>query len=731
MPHSFFHDLMNPQSIAIVGASNNPMKMGAMHALSILQDGYKGRFYPIHPTETTILGHPAYTSPLDLPEAPDLALFVLPARHLIPVFDAFGRRGTRFAVVITAGFKETGPEGAALEEQLKETAKRHGIRFVGPNCMGIVNRDIGLNTAVAPITGPGGPLGLISQSGTYVAQTVDYLQKRGIRLGKAVSVGNEADITLVDVLEYLGRDPGTRAIAMYIESIRDVARFLSVAREIAPRKPIVAQYIGGSEAGGRAGLSHTGAMAGKDYLYDGLFRQAGIIRVTSVEELYGIGWVLATQPPIRGNRIAIITNSGGPGAAIADTLDAHGCEVPPFSQTLQDSIRPLIPPHAPCANPVDMTFALDMKVMTETIPDLVLSSGEVDGIVLHGAMSTGFLGIAYPHLSALMPGVSKEEMLKAMTRDIGKTVAVPFNHEKPMTVSSFFDRCDQYTEAYEDHNVPVYDGPEKAARAMAALVAHRRVRERKKDRVAADLRPSDATSRIIGRAMAEGRASLDEHEAKTLLAAYGIPVSREILAQNREEAAAAALSIGFPVALKACAPTILHKTELGLVHLDIQTPERLIQAWDALQQAAKAASENPVPVLVCEMVKGRREFLAGLTWDPQFGHCLAFGVGGIFTEAMMDIQYRVAPVGEAGATLMIRGIRNAELLSAFRGMPAVNIRSLARLLSTVSLLPTVHPDIREIDINPLIIKGAEPVAVDALITLDASIRNAVGGQERV
>ncbi|MDA8404635.1 MAG: CoA-binding protein, partial [Desulfobacteraceae bacterium] len=570
MSRSFFHELMNPKSIAIVGASNNPSKMGTMHALSILKDGFTGKFFAIHPTESIVLGHPAYKSPLDLPEAPDLAMFVLPSKHLLPVFEAFGQIGTRFAIVITAGFKEAGEEGARLEEQLKAAAKRYGIRFVGPNCMGILNRDIGLNTSVSPITGPGGPLGLISQSGTYVAQTVDYLKKRGIRLGKAVSLGNEADTSIIDVLEYMGEDPGTKAISMYIESIRDVGRFLEVARDITPRKPVVAQYIGGSEAGGRAGLSHTGSMAGKDYLYDGLFRQAGIIRVFSVEDLYGIGWTLATQPRIRGNRIAIITNSGGPGSAIADTLDALGCKVPPFSEALQARIKPLIPPHAPCGNPVDMTFALDMKIMTETIPGFVMTSGEVDGVVMHGAMSTGFLSAAFPHFSDLMPGVTFEDMLKGTIRDLGQTVRVPFKHNMPMTVSAFFDRCDQYTEAYEDHDIPVFDSPEKAARAMAALVQYHRIQIRENDAPLPDLKPTDTALQILKEAAGRGQKALDEFSAKRLLGSYGIPVAREHLAHSRDEALSAAAAIGFPVVVKACAPDILHKTEQGLVHLNIQ-----------------------------------------------------------------------------------------------------------------------------------------------------------------
>jgi acyl-CoA synthetase (NDP forming) len=713
MSESFFHSLMNPKSIAIVGASNNPMKMGTMHALSILKDGFKGTFYPVHPTEKIVLGHPAVKSPLDLPEVPDLAMFVLPSQYLLPVFEAFGKLGTKYAIVITAGFNEAGEEGADLEEQLKALAKKYNIRFVGPNCMGIVNREISLNTSVSPIVGKPGKLGLISQSGTYVAQTIDYLKKRGIRLSKAVSVGNEADINIIDVLEYLGEDDQTTAISMYIESIRDAKRFLQVARNITPHKPVIAQYIGGSEAGGRAGLSHTGAMAGKDYLYDGLFKQAGIIRVYSVEDLYGIGWAFATQPKIKGNRIGIITNSGGPGSAIADTCDGNGCTMPPFSKELQAKIKPLIPAHAPCGNPVDLTFALDMKVMTHTIPDLVMKSGEVDGIVLHGAMSTGFLSAVFPHLSELMPGVTIEDMIKGATKDLTDSVRVPFKNNIPMTVSSFFDRSDQYTKEYEDNDIPVFDSPEKAAHAISALVEYKGIQDRKSYQPPLELTPNDTALQILKQATKNNQNNLDEYDAKRLLASYGIPVPNEVLCHNKKDAFEAAQKIGFPVVVKACDSSILHKTDLGLVHLHISDQQSLLSAYQEIQKFAG----KPVAVLVGEMIRGQREFLSGITLDEQFGHCVAFGVGGIFTEAINDVTYRIAPMSDAESEEMVNDIKSEKLLSLYRGMPAVNIKSLATILSTLSKLPFIHDEIKEVDINPIMICGAEPVAVDALIVL--------------
>jgi len=318
MPENPLVRLLNPSSIAIVGAGNNPVKMGTMHALSILKDGYGGTFYPIHPREETILGRRAYPTVADLPEAPDLAFLVVPAQEVARLLEDFGRKGTPSAIIITAGFGELGEEGRRMQQRLNDISAEYGIRFLGPNCMGIINSEISLNTTVMPYKSPPGSLGFASQSGTYVTQSIPYLGKKGIRFSKAISVGNSANIDITDALEYLGEDEQTKAISLYIEGLRDVPRFIDVARKITPRKPVLAQYVGGSGAGARSSLSHTGSMAAPDHLYEGLFRQAGIIRVHSIEELYHYGNMLAVQPPLRGKRIGVFTNSGGPGSAMAN-----------------------------------------------------------------------------------------------------------------------------------------------------------------------------------------------------------------------------------------------------------------------------------------------------------------------------------------------------------------------------------------------------------------------------
>ena len=715
MPENPLHLLLNPKSIAVAGASNNPMKMGTLQALSILKDGYAGKFYPVHPTEKVVLGHPACASPRDLPEPPDLAMLVVPTAQVVPLLEDFAKIGTKRAIIISAGFRETGPEGRALEERLREIAATYGIRFLGPNCIGILNSAISLNLTIAALEKRPGSLGMASQSGTYITQTLPYLRERGIRFSKAISCGNEANIDVIDALEYLGEDEQTKAIILYIEGIRDGRRFIEAAQKITPVKPVLAQYVGGSAAGARAGLSHTGAMAGPDFLYDGIFRQAGIIRCHSIEDLYAHGWIHAVQPPLRGRRLAVVTNSGGPGTAICHNADQGGMTVPRFSDPLQKRIRELIPGHAASANPVDLTFHLDMKVLAVTIPRLILESGEVDALALHGAMGSGFMKMVYSHVSELLGGMPLETFIEQTAIDMTAAVGLPRQYGLPMVVSSFFGRDDNHTSLYMDNDVPVFDSPEKAARGMASLLRHLEIRGRKSVETSA-LRPaSPAAVEIVRTALAAGQRALDEHQAKQILDAYGVLVTREEIARTEEEAVTIAAGIGFPVAVKACAWEIMHKSGLGLIVLNVLTEEALREAFRSVREAAG----KPVPVLIQEMVAGGREFVAGMTRFPGFGPCVLFGLGGVFTEALQDTSLRSAPLSAVEAEEMLNDIRSKALLGEFRGLPAVDAPALAGILQTVGAIALIHPEIAEIDLNPIIIAQSRPVVADALFILQS------------
>ncbi|HQP50190.1 MAG TPA: acetate--CoA ligase family protein [Spirochaetota bacterium] len=709
--------IMNPASIATVGAGNNPLKMGTLHALSILKDGYRGKFLPVHPREKTVLGHSAYRSIEDLPEVPDLGLIIVPAPEVPGIVESFAVKGTRGCIIVSAGFRETGDEGTSFEKQLLGVSSRYGIKFIGPNCMGIINGSISLNTTVMRYAmGPGG-LGFASQSGTYITQNLPYLHRRGIRFSKAISVGNSTTIDITDALEYLGNDPETKSIALYVEGISDTGRFLDVARRITALKPVVAQFVGGSEAGARSGMSHTGALGAPDFLYDGLFRQAGIIRLHSIEELLDHGWVLATQPRLKGKRIGVLTNSGGPGSSMANTCNQGGLEIPEFSEALKRNIASIIPPHAACSNPVDITFNMDIGLLTKTIPEMVMDSGEADGIVLHGAMKSGFIVSVYPHIRELLGGMSMEEINSQFVFDMAGSAALPWKYEIPLVISSFMDSDDDCIAFYREQNVPVFDSPEKAARAMLSLHGYLNVTRRHDSGHPEMPERVPGAVDLISDAVAKGMGNLDEYQSKRLLALYGIPVTREQCIYGMDDIDSVLQTVGFPAAVKACSHEIAHKTGKGLIRLNINSIET---AREAVRDIRRAAGSD-VALLVSEMVKGERELSAGILRHQGFGPAVMFGIGGIFTEALRDMVFRRAPLRESEAREMLFDIRSQGLLREFRGMPGVDIDTLAVMIQTLSFLPLLHPEILEIDINPIIIAGTKPVAADALVVLSSGV----------
>jgi acyl-CoA synthetase (NDP forming) len=707
------HLLMNPRSIAVVGANNTPTKMGTIQALSIIKDGYNGKFFPIHPKEKTVLGFKAYASAEELPEVPDLVMLIVPVKTVLPVIESFGKIGTKRAIIVTAGFKETGAAGQKMENELNEIAQHYGMRFVGPNCLGIINSQISLNTTVLTVERKPGLLGFASQSGTYVTQVLSALRKRGIRFSKAISLGNEANINMVDALEYLGDDEQTKAIILYIEGIRDGKRFVEVARKITPHKPVLAQYVGGSASGARAGMSHTGAMSGPDFLYNGIFKQAGIIRVDSVEDLYANGWTLATQPPLRGNRVGIMTNSGGPSTTIACLCDSFGLEVPRFSDSLQKEIRKHIEPHASAANPVDLTFDVSIQKVAVTIPEIMMKSGEVDAMVIHGVMMTGYMREIYPHLKEMIENISLEEFLKLSQPIVNEAFELPRKYNMPFLISSFFDEDDCYNKGYMDNNIPVFRFPEKTAHALGCLYHYKKIRERAplKEIVLPELNKSAAD--IIRQAQKNKQKALDENEGKKLLACYGVPVTKEGLATTIEEALAAAEKIGYPIALKVCSWEIMHKSGKGLMALNVENETQLKKEFKSIQKNA----EKAVPVLVQEMLCGSREFLVGMTRFAGFGSCVVFGLGGVFTEVFQDTTLRLAPLADTDVREMFSEIHAHKLLNEFRGMPKVKTDKLSQIIQAVGNVALLHPEIAEIDLNPIIINGDEPVVADALIVL--------------
>ncbi len=474
---SSLYRIINPRSIAFFGASNRFTSMGTNQLNSLKALGFEGNIYPIHPKEKRVLDLEAYQHVQDLPEVPDLAVMVLPTQVVPGVMEECGRKGIRHAIVVSGGFKEVGGSGVVLEKQLLAVAERYGIRFLGPNCLGVANPHHKFNMTFLPFEGRPGFIGLASQSGSLITQMFGYLRRFGLGFSAGISVGNEAQVDIVECMQYLAACPNTRVIGLYVETIRRGRAFIETARAIVPHKPIIAYYAGGSEAGRRAGFSHTGALAGPDALYDGVFRQSGVIRAHSLTELFDFCSALGSCPEPGGNRVIIQTHSGGPGAAAADACSRSGIELPALSAPTREKLAPLVPHTGSVSNPVDLTFAKNPLDYFETIPDILLGDSGTDGLIVYFLAplqsirrTMQAMGIAEEQLPELT-----EKLFTDQARALSKLIE---KHQKPLVGFTFQGYNELFVRTLLDHGIVVLPAPQRAARAMAALVRYRQLREK-------------------------------------------------------------------------------------------------------------------------------------------------------------------------------------------------------------------------------------------------------------
>jgi acetyl coenzyme A synthetase (ADP forming)-like protein len=700
--------LFAPKSVAVIGASTKPDSLGRAVFKNILFHGYTGVVYPVNPKAKSILGVKAYPSVLDIPDEIDLAVIIVPAIAVANVLEECGRKGVRAAIVISAGFKEIGEEGAQRERELQQIAQRYGIALLGPNCLGIINTDpaVSLNATFAPGMPRQGNIAFISQSGALGVAALEYAQRQKIGLSKFISIGNKADLHENHLLDYLKDDPLSDVILLYVEDLEDPQGFHRLATEITserPKKiPILAIKSGRTLEGAKAATSHTGALAGSDEVYDSIFMQSGVLRVETIEELFDYAIAFAQQPLPQSNRIAIVTNAGGAGILATDAAVRHGVQLAEFTEDTVKRLRELLPPTVNVANPVDMTGEPNEQ-RYETVVRTVLEDPNVAGVVV----------IAAPHIL-----MSLENIARHIVRAVQE-----IHTEKPVLACLMaVTDARPAIEILEEANIPHYSFPERAARALAAMARYREWvhRPRTEYRVFTDVQIEQARE-TIARAKRQGRSLLLEPEAHDVLKAYGFPVLQYRFAKSEDEALHAAREIGYPVVLKIVSPDIAHKVDVGGVKLGIHSDAELRDSYRQMLADVQRAkpSARILGVFVQEFIKGGKETILGLKRDPLFGPLLMFGLGGIYVEALRDVTFRIAPIRELGVHRMIRQIRGFKILEGFRGEPPSDIDAIAECLARLSQLATQLEEIVELDINPLVVfeRGRGARVVDARIVV--------------
>jgi len=695
--------ILAPRSVAVIGASAREDSVGRAVFANILFSGYKGIVYPVNPRVKSILGVRAYPTILDIPDEVDLAIIIVPNITVKKVIEECGAKGVKGAVIITAGFKEIGAEGEKLEKEVVEAARKNRISIIGPNCVGLINTDpqVSLNATFArPFTPRPGHIAFISQSGAFGVAALEYARKRDIRLSKFISVGNKADVNENTLLPALRDDEQTRVILLYLEDLVNPAEFMELSREIGEKKPILVIKSGRTSAGARAASSHTGALAGSDEIYNAFFTQAGVIRVDSLEELFDCGQAFASQPAPRSNRVAIITNAGGPGIVATDTIIRQGARLSSLDERTKERLARLLPPTAALENPVDLIG--DAKEdRYESAIRIVLEDDSVDGAVI-----------------ICTPTVFTD--LEAIARTIRETVP---RYGKPVTVCFMgTEDVEKATRILEEVGIPHYVFPEIAAKVMARLTQYgwwvRRPLTGIKKFEDVDKKKVEA---ILKKAQQEGRKFLPEPESYALLQAYGFPLASYALVRTEEECLEQAERLGFPVVLKVVSPQILHKIDVGGVRLNIEDREHALKAYREMMTSIKQKMPEAEiwGVLVQKMIKGGKETILGLKRDPLFGPVIMFGLGGVYVEATRDVSFRIAPLRELTATRMIREIRGYRILEGFRGEERSDVEKIEECLKRLSQLALDFPEINELDINPLIVlsQGKGALVVDARILL--------------
>jgi acetyl coenzyme A synthetase (ADP forming)-like protein len=695
--------LLAPRSIAVIGASRQANTIGHQMVRNLVAFGFSGGVYPINPRASSVGSVPAFARIAEVPVQIDAAVVVVPKEHVVAVAEECGAAGVRGLIVVSAGFREVGADGAARERALVDVVRRYGMRMVGPNCLGIINADpaIAMNATFSTVMPPFGHAAFVSQSGALGVSVLDSAREYGIGISQFVSVGNKPDVSGNDLLAVWEDDASVKTILMYVENFGNPRRFLELASRITKTKPIIVVKSGRSRAGARAASSHTGALAVSDVAVDALLAQAGVMRASTIEELFDMAMAFETRVLPRSRRTAVLTNAGGPGIIAADALDGCGLDIVDLAPPTVERLRLLFPAEASIRNPLDM-IASATPTGYEAAMTALLADPAVDAVV----------PIFVPPF-----GIKQEDVADAI-----RSAAASAPDKPVLAVLMGREGLPQGRAELHDAGIPAYVFPESAARSLATLNRHVEW-ARKPLPVLSPLSDVDhaRARRILEAAKRDRRDRLTQIESLALLDAYGITTASAKMATNADDAVRAARSIGFPVVMKLVSPDVVHKTDIGGVRVNLTTETEVRTAHDDIIASAVATVPNVhiTGVLLQRMVPDGIETIVGLARDPSFGPLVMFGLGGVFVEAVRDVVFRIAPVASEQAIEMVTSIRGVKLLRGLRrGVPA-DENALAEAIRRVSQLAVDYPQIGELDINPLSARSNEAVALDARVSLRA------------
>jgi len=698
-------DFFYPRSIAVIGASREEGKVGHSVLKNLIDAGFVGEIVPINPNANEILGLKAYPTIKKV----DLVVIAVPAKVVPSVLREAGRAGIRASIIISAGFREAGAEGAKLETEVKDIARRYGIRIIGPNCLGIISTNANMNASFASEYPSKGVISLISQSGALCTSFLDWAASESLGFDKFVSVGNKADITEAELLNYIARHPSTSIVALYLEGIDNGREFMQVSSEIARFTPIIALKSGRTDVGAKAASSHTGALAGSDATYDAAFKQSGIIRVDSIDELFDAAKVFSHCAVPANSAVGIITNAGGPGVLASDACAKHGISLANFTIDTVEALRDRLPAGSNLYNPVDILGDAQPQRYMDTLQTILADQNVGTVIVL------------------LTPQAMTEPEETA-----GMIVRLSSRAAKPV-ITSFIGGKELSTalEILKQGKVANFTSPEAAIRAASNLIRFREIETSKESEPAPHITgQKGAALLLIESVQKQRRTLLTEEEGRNVLQAYGIKAPRERLVTARERVIQATNEIGYPVVMKVSSPDISHKTDIGGVITGINTDSAAKNAFDQIYaNVNKRMPQARIDgIIIQEMVHGE-EVIVGVTCDPQFGPFITFGLGGVYVEVLKDVSHRIAPITFREAKMMISEIRSYPILLGARGKKALDVDAIADVILRVSQISQDFAEVQEVEINPLIVQENGCYAADALVIVrgEANVTQYQGG----